>query len=416
MTSSSSTASNCAETSYTTPGGMQFSLYCNKDQTGLYDIDNMGADTVEACLDRCSQHSAHVCGAAAFDTTKLECFFKNRNATMAGTNRRDGWILGVANETQLQPLPLACTNNGQNQAAQNGLSFTVYCGQDMRGFDACPDSFPHCRSHTSTLQECLDSCSTLHPRCTGVVWDPSLDDGYLNCYPKNSTAQDFDDHRAPSSISHQSAKALLEAAPDECLSIVNTTVTASNGADFKLSCDEDRPGNDVTAPRHTPSLLTCVNSCATHTGNKCTGIVFDANMVNGYENCYLKAAIGGSAVKLGGFTFAVRQIAANISTTPVSSTSPAQRRHEGRTLWIVGPIFGAVAVVVVLLAMIWWARSWARRRKQMLSAHNTGPQQEAWMKVELDPATVVVPRHELGSSRRCFEMESTTSVLPGREF
>jgi hypothetical protein len=129
MTSQISTANDCAETSYTTPKGLEFSLYCNQDQTDVGDIDNAGADTVEDCLNQCSMHPLVPCGAAAFDSTAFKCYFKTTNVRAAGAVARDGWTLGVANKAQYQPLPSECTNNGENQTAQNGLAFIVYCNQ-----------------------------------------------------------------------------------------------------------------------------------------------------------------------------------------------------------------------------------------------------------------------------------------------
>src|SRR6187402_1307105 len=174
MTSSTTSAIDCGETSYITPKGLGFSLHCNSDQTDIGDINNAGADNVEDCMNQCSTHPFQLCGAAAFDSTTFKCFFKNASVTSDGAVTRNGWLLGIANETQLQPLSETCSNSGQTQTAQNGLGFTVYCNQTVGGYDICPDSAPDCRAHTNSFDECLEFCSTMHPLCTGVAWDPTL--------------------------------------------------------------------------------------------------------------------------------------------------------------------------------------------------------------------------------------------------
>ncbi|KAG4433819.1 hypothetical protein IFR05_010701 [Cadophora sp. M221] len=280
----SAPVSGCANTSYTTPKGLQFSLYCDQDRTGVGDINNAGADNAEDCLNQCSMHAGKACGTAAFNATARECHFKNMTATAIGAVVREGWILGVANRTQYQALPTECSNNGASQKAQNGLGFTVYCDQTVNGFDACPDNAPECRAHADTLDEYLDF-------------------GYLNCYLKNSTARIFGNARSEAGDGLRCAKALLEVATDDCPAAINGTIVTSNEDSFKLSCREDRSGNNITS-QHANSLGDCVNSCATYTNNSCLGAVFDASMVNGYENCYLKSETGFAVSQIG-FTFAL---------------------------------------------------------------------------------------------------------------
>jgi hypothetical protein len=232
MASSTTSAISCNETSYTTPKGLGFSLYCNSDQTNIGDIDGAGADNVEDCLNQCSTHPNHLCGAAAFDTTTLQCFFKNSSVTSDGAVTRNGWLLGIANETQLQPIAGTCSNDGQTQKTQNRLAFSISCDQTVGGYDLCPDSAPDCRIHTNNFEDCLEYCSTTHPLCTGVAWDPTLKLGYQNCYPKIASAQMFDNARSSSSDGLRCAKALLEPGKYDCQTSSNATIAASNTETF----------------------------------------------------------------------------------------------------------------------------------------------------------------------------------------
>ncbi|PVH68865.1 hypothetical protein DL98DRAFT_522493 [Cadophora sp. DSE1049] len=438
--SSTASASLCAETSYTSPKGLQFSLYCDQDRTSVGDIDNAGADNVEDCLNQCSMHPGKACGAAAFDSTARKCFFKNSTITEVGAVTREGWTLGVANRTQYQPLPTECSNNGANQQSQNGLNFTVYCDQTVNGFDVCPDDSPECRAHTESLDECLEVCSTLHPLCTGVAWDPSLQFGYLNCYPKNTTARVFDNARGSAGDGLRCAKALLEVPADDCPAAVNATIVASNNDSFKLSCGEDCPGNNITA-QHASSLRDCVDTCATYTQANCLGAVFDTNMVNGYENCYLKSEIGFTTTQ-SGFTYALRQTNTN-DTSSDNSNSPSPNKSSSSKAWIAGPVIGALVAIALIIATIWWFRKRKASKKEVESTESASTQNR-WLGHEASNANVLkygpvrselddagaapkyeigsgghstnAPKYELDAESRPMEMDSTikNGVVNGR--
>lgn len=403
MVSLRSTFYNCSDSSYTTPKGLQFQLYCNKDRTNIGDIGNVGTDTVEECLDQCSTHAGGACGAAAFDSDLRKCYFKSANITATGAVDREHWTLGVANKTQYKPLSGTCNNNGQTQKANNSLPFTVYCGQTVVGSDVCPDSAPDCRSHTDSLQECLDICATMHPLCTGVAWDYAMTFGYVNCYPKNNPAQQFDDDRTPASGLH-CAKAQLGSPSDDCLSRANGTAVASNNEMFQLNCNQDNRGSNVTV-HHADSIDSCIDSCATYTRSDCSGVVFDASMANGYENCYLKFAFGVTD-SMDGVTFAIKQ------------TSPSGSHHKDSKAWIAGPVVGVV--VAFLLAVAYWTwqwRRWQRKRRQEQNVQNhTLVEAQAWHRPELESthaqkqeAESTNPKHEM-EPRQEHEMETPAPV------
>lgn len=388
-----SASSDCSNSSYTTPEGLQFSVYCGKDQTGIGDVNNAGADTVEDCLNQCSTHAGSACGAAAFDSNLRKCYFKSANITANGAVDRAGFTLGVANRTQYQPITASCDNNGQTQKADNGLGFTVYCDQTVAGSDVCPDSAPDCRSHADSLQECLDSCATMHPLCTGIAWDTTMFYGYVNCYPKNAAAQQFDDARTPLN-GLNCAKALLETHDDDCLSRANGTVIASNKDTFELTCNQDNGGGNITA-QHADSLDSCIDSCATYTKADCLGAVFDVTMANGYENCYLKSAIGGSETNRNSVTFALRQ------------TTPTNSNHKTSKAWIAGPVIGAIAAILIIAGLWWWWRRRKQRRGhgwQGVQTHNPD-EAKTWQGQELAPTTA--QKHELESQPKVYEMDST---------
>lgn len=413
------TSKECNGT-YTTAKGLQFSTYCEQDISG--DFDEAGADNLEDCLQQCSIHPSIPCREVVFDSKKFKCFFKNSNATsedLIPTKGR-GLTVGIANSTQYQPLLKECTNNGQKQISKNGLEFIVYCDQDVRGYDLCSDASPNCRSHARTLGECLDYCSTLPGSlCTGVAWDPALRNGYTNCYPKKAAAQLFDNGRQSDTSGVRCAKALIQYPTDECRSKTTGTVLATNKDKFTLTCEGDRPGNNITT-QHSNSLELCIDSCAKYTDPTCVGAVFDANMSLGYENCYLKSAIGAPMLEMKGFAFARRQSSNGTTIPDKQGDSPPPPPGKSKA-WIAGPVIGIViAIAAILLALRWW-RNRGRKKEMYEEPARETYTQEPFLKsglgqggadaptYELHPESVEAPKHEMPQPSQLYEMESTTN-------
>ncbi|KAF2736007.1 hypothetical protein EJ04DRAFT_511298 [Polyplosphaeria fusca] len=398
------TDQNCTETTLTTPQGLDFSLYCDTGGpgTGEYTDATTGADNISQCLERCSEHPTELCGAVAFDHQGLKCYLMNSTVTTDLGRPLANWTLGIANRTQLAPLSRDCTNNAANQTSQNGLPFTIACGQAVQGLDVCgTDSFD-CRKHTATLADCLDHCSTLHPLCTGVTWDARMENGFQNCYPKRAAPRQFDDARKYNKNSH-SAKAIIAfPTEEECHASADGKVTASNADEFELSCNEGRYGTNVTV-QHAESHSACVDACATYSGTApCQGAVFDANMDGGYENCYLKSDIGGAVGNMPGVAFARRLNGTN-------SSDPANNSSQSKA-WIAGPVIGGIVAVVLVVGALWW---WRKRRRggtrRTAIAKDGGqteawPEKEGWAKQELGSDMMIAPAQELDSRVRPSEL------------
>jgi hypothetical protein len=411
------TAITCSEATYTTPEGLQFALYCNEDQTGLGDLSNVGTDTVDECMEQCAQRAGGGCGAAAFDTSEHRCFLKNNTITHEGATDRDGWILGVANSTQLEPLPSGCSNNGGNETTQNGLPFTIYCDQDLVGSDVSTGS--SYRKNSETLEDCMDHCSTMHPLCTGVAWDASLELGWLNCYPKNATSETWDAKRAQGHQGVHIAKATLQVSTDDCRAVPNGKATANNTEVFTLACDQNLPGNNLTV-QHSDSYQTCIDICATHPETDCLAVIFDQTMAQGYENCYLKSAIGSPTPNQAGFTFATRQQASN------TANPNHDNNGGGSKAWIAGPVIGGIVAFAIVLAGLWW---WQRRRRGTRAATQNAQmaqppiESEKWARDESGMTPDLGPPSEMGpepnyAREETQELDSTPKVEleshPGR--
>lgn len=268
----------------------------------------------------------------------------------------------------------------------------------MPGGDLCSDQNPGCRTHTETLVECLEFCSTSHPLCTGVSWDSTLQSGFLNCYPKNAIAQNFDKGLI-SHVNRTSAKATLRATTDDC-SRSSATVLAKGQEKFTLACNEDRPENDM-AVIHTDLRDACIDFCI----RNCVGVVFDANMKGRFENCYLKSAVGEplanqNGLRSIGLTFTLRQN--GISNSTLNAFSPPPKNNLSQTL-IVGLITGPIVGVVVFCAVLRWWRVRRRRRKEDMKRNNIS--QGEIQKSELSADSVEVQKYELDNSSNRWELE-----------
>ena len=410
---------DCPGTTLHTAAGLNFTVYCGLDATNIGDISNTGVDSLDDCLDRCARHVGTPCGAAAFDGNTQRCFFKNATVTASDASARDGWTLGIADPAQLQPLSTGCGGaGGRQEMAENGLNFTVYCYQDVPNLDLCGDGEP-CRSHADSLGECMEHCSTLRPLCNGVSWTPTMFNGYLNCFPKNGTARDFDDKRVDASYSVFSAKALLNVADDAadvCTGRSNGTIVAQNGEAFGLSCNQDHP-EDTLSTTNAPSLKDCVDACADYPDSGCAGAVFEPTMANGFENCYLKNGTSGPFPEREGFTFAVRQ-ATSGAGNGTSGNGDATPSSDSKA-WIAGPVIGALAAIILVLGALWWRRR--RRRDRQLSRTvngSDGPghayEHEPWLRQEMEtsPPATKMPSHryELGSDPAVQELDGTQPI------
>ena len=344
---------------YSTSEGLNYTLYCDQDAKLLGDIGSTGAKSVEECMDLCAKKSKGACGSAVFDRAKEICYYKSRNVTLEDVKPRNGATIGFPFAEQMKPLPVSCT---ANQTSENGLNFSVYCDQNLDGSDMAVGN----RSHAATFSDCLNHCSTLHPLCTGVLWDSTMNLGWRNCLPKQG---DKENRKVGSKYKGSQAGVanFANVTIEDCRANSNGTTSTGNNVEFKLTCGEDRFGSDIET-RHADSYQECVDLCDKHTGDdKCVGVVHDSKMVNGYENCYLKSAIGVATSDKDGYTFALRQDSPDSSDpsdpppnsdpsgSPGSPGSPGSSGSKSKA-WIAGPVIGIVAAVLLIMAIVWWRR------------------------------------------------------------
>jgi hypothetical protein len=74
-------------------------------------------------------------------------------------------------------------NTYTSSSTSSRQQFTITCGQDLS-----PNSPNITLIHTQNITACIDTCAASKDKgCVGVVFDSSLQQGFQNCYLKNST-------------------------------------------------------------------------------------------------------------------------------------------------------------------------------------------------------------------------------------
>jgi PAN domain len=343
-------------------------MYCDSN-IPFSDFNNapiVGVSDVYACLDQCSM-SRPRCFGVAYTIANGACWLKTAGIVNSPQISSDnGTHSALVNPTsQLNVTNTDCPfNNGSPQLIDSGLNFTIHCNQDFGGGDYCPNSpignSTGCPFHTNSLSECMQLCSEAHPLCSGVSYNPDMIDGYANCYLKNDTSVGF---KLQSGLVVHSAVVNIANLTSNCTQGASIT---SNGKSYNQNCNQNRPGHDLSV-YHDTSLDKCLDTCATWTagGQSCVGVVFDAYMEMGWENCYVKNATGTPLYNTTA-TFAL------LSTTQDNSSSDGGGGSSSSKAWIAGPVIGGLVAIAVIAAVVFFC---LRRRRT-----RTGPGPEAYEK------------------------------------
>ncbi|KAK3081183.1 hypothetical protein LTS18_009328 [Coniosporium uncinatum] len=353
----------CPKSTYTTPGGLDFDMHCSTN-IGGNDIGNTanGATSVEDCMDQCAT-SQIPCYGVTFDTSSGACALKTENTSIDDGVSDPTRHSALARASELTNDNTACGyNDGSIQTSANGLNFRIDCNHDSVGNDYAPWNFPSWPLHANSFADCMDSCSKSHDYCAGVAWNPGMESGYSNCFPKIPAFVNAP--RTNSNIAH-----LAIAQPPNLNNTCQDSGThvASNRKQFTISCNQDRVATNI-AVYHDTSLENCAETCATYNSGNCTAVVFDANMEKGYENCYLKAG-NGVPNRNSDFLVAILsdELAKENNGTVEDGKRPKNSNNSSHGVsagMIAGLVFGGVAFIAILVAiLVWWRKRQAKARR-----------------------------------------------------
>lgn len=359
----------CTNGSYTAPVGLEFAVYCGSNVLG-YDILSAPGTSLEGCMIQCSVGQGPggqgPCQGVSYITSTPICWSKDGNVTYQELAVTNGIDTAIAKATQFRQLDSTCPFRNQTlQNTSNGMTFQIDCRKDAFGsdFDWAVDPY-YAPQHVGTLEECMTICSEGHSLCYGVVFNPDLQRGYHNCYPKstNMSGKTEDNpwimHTALAQISYNTT----------CDS--GTYVTTSNRT-FNQQYDQTTDGLD-NGQIYMPNLAACVTYCATYINGSqsCSAAVYQPTAADQYENCYLKAS-SQYAYAQRGYNLAIlasSTVNPSNATNTLSSTSAGAPKStstaalstsngDGSKSWIASAVICPLAGVALLIgAAFWWRR------------------------------------------------------------
>ena len=150
------------------------------------------------------------------------------------------------------------------------MTFKTYCGFDLPGNDS-----PAVNS--DTFEDCAVECTTAVPRCFAFSWQSST----LTCFLKNAIGTPKQEETILDSAIVDSDSVPTPATDCENLGSRYDLSTDS----FNVYCGKDIKGSDITRVAAL-SMKDCMKQCDSRAD--CRGIAYEASLVHGYLNCYIK--------------------------------------------------------------------------------------------------------------------------------
>ncbi|CRG85544.1 hypothetical protein PISL3812_02595 [Talaromyces islandicus] len=430
--------SDCPSNTYTTQNGYQFTTYCGIDLLAA-EVGSEVETSMTDCMEHCSWFQP-ACYGITYYTQNRTCSYKAAgvNSTMLSTSKDDNTNVNsaIANLTQMVSLDITCPyQNNSIIDTSDGMPFQILCDTDMTGYgDYFPWGFSY-TPHTDTMIECMELCSHAHPLCLGISWNPSLVDGYGNCYLKSSQ------NGVPEPVIGGSTHSGLVKLPviDACSSISKQQQISSNDKVFNVTCFEGRVGSSNITSVYSANITGCVDQCATYTGpDSCLAVFYDNSFADGFDNCYLLNATGSETAPLNA-TYAelvsghnatstpapsssepsssepsssAPSLSTSSSSTPSSSpppspTSSGSDNHSSSSkAWVAGPVLSVIAAGAILALGFFWLRKRAGQKQDTIKlAHveSIPPLVKASEVIEMPPHYVLEMEGSNPISRRELE-------------
>lgn len=373
---------DCSDGAYTTPSGLNFTVQCGLN-VAFYDIRKGGdpSNSVEDCMEQCAM-SQPLCYAVAYDYALKKCFRKKREALDKSPKVNGPLHYAIAQQSQLESLETGCPLPDQSTFTTSvGMNFTIHCDRNDSADEPLLNGLAHPQARAETFEDCIEWCATSRPRCLGVVWNPDLEYGFNNCFPKASGDEEF--LEVPNAAVHV---ALAVDIPPGNTSCTDTEEhKATNGKTFRIECSREIPGT-IREAHHTSSLEECIDDCAEYkndTGPACALALYDGTGVEGYQNCLLKSWELANKEPVPESAYALAVLTSN-GTDGGSSTDTSRSAVDGSDepvdngrskAWIGGAVVGTVAGIAVIVALVVF---FLRKRRKV------GGQKPATPHVELE--------------------------------
>ncbi|KAF2684561.1 hypothetical protein K458DRAFT_338731 [Lentithecium fluviatile CBS 122367] len=407
--------------SYESNNGLKFSTYCEKNNPWNDAIDPpVEAASMSDCMERCSRYwgDKEGCYGIVYRVSDQQCWIKNStiNTNTSAFADDPATHTALVNATQLQALDDACPSADLSTHTVNGttgVGYTTHCGKVINGFDTCWGGYEGCLPqpfvgyyHAESLETCLGFCVDEHPLCRAVSFNPRMEIGFANCWPKTGFSDAaVIDPPANQGVMHSATITSLDTVDTECPGDA-TYAAAANQKVFNLHCGQLNEGQNITS-LHMRNVTACMDACAASTSG-CVGVVFDSGLLGGYKNCYLQNTTSVITDQASATYALLSDTAAPTSAAPGSSDSPSPKTKKSKA-WIAGPVVGGLAALFLLGALLFRYQTRKRDAKHTADVGNG----------DVKPYNNPAPPSELGRSRiqdtQEMEAKPTTKYAHGGE-
>lgn len=327
---------------------------------------------LEECMELCSRFwneaASEGCFGAVLTLNNMECWIKNSTVNDNDPNTNPappGTQSALVVREDMEALNKECVDGSTHRL--DSIEYTIHCGKFINNNDARWQGYPSYNErpykafyHAKDIEECMKFCIAEHPLCRAVTFNPNLETGYANCWPK--TGAPSLDPSPSGRTSHSAVIDSLDIIDTECPK--DKSYAAPGDKHFEIHCSQVNTGRNITS-LHMKNITSCLDACASSTQN-CTGIVFDSSLQAGYQNCYLQNSTN-VIIDREKATYALLT-----DSTPTPSSNDAHETpddgnsEEGSKAWIAGAVIGGVAgVAIIAFAIFWW-----RRRKNKSFGHD----------------------------------------------
>lgn len=383
-------ASSQCPSGYQSQNGMNFTMYCNQNDP-LSDIPSQfKVSTMGECMEHCSRYwgASEGCYGVVWNQNTTDCWIKNSTISTSGLYPETGSHTALVPRSQLSPLDTSCPFSDLSvQTLNSGEGFTIHCGKVIGGYDDCFQEYPECLAspfigywHADSLQECMGICAQSHPLCLAVSWNPDMEIGYANCWPKTGSANAIADPATSLGVLHTAVVTSIET--------INTTCPSENsyttgGKTFEIHCGQLNTGTNITSV-HRANLTSCMDTCANN-NQGCVGVIFDSTLQGGFQNCYLQNTTS-VVTNNANITFALLTGTSIPTSKPSGTNQPSSSgtnqpsssvASSSSKAWIAGPVIGSIAAIALLIgAFIWWRKRAAQSKQQeysLASANHYSP-------------------------------------------
>jgi hypothetical protein len=381
-------------------------------------------------MEHCSRYwgNGEGCFGMVFVVATSECWIRNSTTSTASlTAKPDHFSALLKSTDEMKPLSETCPNSDlsiNSLSGIEGIQYTTHCGKVISGFDGCFSGYPKpCLEnpyqgfyHTSTLEECLRICMDQAPLCRAVSWNPGLEIGFANCWPKTGFPETLTDPSKNQGVLHSATITQIDPVDRNCPAS-KTYSAAGSKKDFEIHCGQLNTGTNITS-LHTQNLTACMDACASSSDTGCIGVLFDSTLAGGYKNCYLQNTTSVITDQTSA-TYAVLSNTILPSSSSSSSPNNSSSSSSSSKAWIAGPVLGALAALAILGFAIFW---WRRRRSSSSDATTPAIEKQGVGNEAYGPAPAYSPgvvgvqqQHLGGGQQGYYDVHAPASEMDGGE-